>query len=478
MNVEPGATTSVLSLRLDPEAGPGLARLELAEGDQPLNYLHVGLAELGLGQASSPYETRDPAAGAAPRRAVDAITSVVAPHVGPERPLYLRFGRPSGGLPMLPWERWLASALDAPIVRWPYLPARSAPAREPLAIAICGSVPRAKEEFRLADLVRSSVRQLADLGRRARFHVFVDAERERELRSRLGAQAEGEEIRVVRAAGAEGLGTASRARGFEDEESSLIESPWLRWLLAEAPPRLDLVLFLCHGYLANGRGSLAFAESPLENRDRRWSRFVGRGQLVSFLDACGARALALSSPPGNWSVAGLLALADEVARNRPGPVVCHDFQGDPGGDALGGALSAVLAPSRASWLFQPSPALAVYASVDLLDPAAVAEPRVTAASQRMKSILRAEDAGGWDEDMFLTTRSLGEPERDADDALAELSSAAGSLRWEAASRRVLERYASSVAGQGEVQSDLGRAAQEGREKALRLIADLVRESKE
>ncbi|HZB27654.1 MAG TPA: hypothetical protein VE282_03755, partial [Gemmatimonadales bacterium] len=190
MNVEPSGSTSVLLLRLDSEAGPEIARLELFDGEQSLNVLHVALADLGFGRVSSRYETRDPARGPAPVRTIDALASVVASHVGPERPLYLRFGRPSGGLSMLPWECWLSRAISAPIVRWPYLPVRSAPVGDPLEIAICGSVPAAKEEFRLADLVRASVRQLAEIGRHVRFHVFVDAERERGLRSRLGAEAD------------------------------------------------------------------------------------------------------------------------------------------------------------------------------------------------------------------------------------------------------------------------------------------------
>lgn len=567
MNVEPGGSASVLSLRLDPDAGPQIARLELYDGlenivgdrpwtradalqlelveelgrldralelaseSQSLNFLHVPLADLGLAPPSSRYEVQDPARVSPPVSAIDAIASVVSSHVGPKRPLYLRFGRPSGGLPMLPWERWLSEPLGAPIVRWPYLPVPSAPAGAPLQIAICGSVPRSSQDFRLADLVRSSVRQLGETGARVRFHVYVDAERERALRSHLGADADREEIEVVPAGGADHSAVPRRARDQDEEEPARVENPWLRWILKTAPPRLDMVLFLCHGYLANGRGSLTFAETPVANRDSRAACFAGRRQVVNFLDACGARALALSSPPLNSSISGLLALADEVARHRPGPVVFHDFEADPGGEALGGALSTVLLARNGPRAFPQSPAIATYVSVDLLDDDALADPSARAASARAARILTvgepsppaaaaassqttvptpaappqrqlrggpiprvadtgresapavsSQDPGSADpspdgsSDKDLESARSAETETSAT-ALTEGAAAAPAAtvdpRWKAASQRVFERHAATLATQDEAQTSYGRAAQEGREKALKFVADIL-----
>lgn len=472
MNIKPSGSTSLLLLRLDPEAGPEIARLELFDGDRSLSFVHVPLADLGLGGASSDRWPRDPAGGLAPTSAIDAIASVVASHVGPQRPLYLRFGRPSGGLAMLPWERWLSTAINAPIVRWPYLPVHSAPAGDPLEIAICSSVPRAKEEFELADLVQVLVRQLGEIGRRSRFHIFVDTDQEGELRSRLDAQAAQDAIHVIPAASAEPFGASGLSEGSDEEGPSTVESPWLRWLLAEAQPRLDLVLFLCHGYLANGRGSLAFAESPLKNRDSYWARFVGRRQLVSFLDVCGARSLVLCSPPANQSVAALLALADEVARHRPGPVVFQDFATDPGGDALAGALTTLLYPEGARQPFRQEPSIAVYATVEMLDPSAL-EPRTTAVSH---PVARHVEIGA---NKLYTTQSV---KKQGDQAgLAAMFEAASTVfdpRWKVAGQRVLERYTAKLADPGETQSDLERATQEGRAKALSFINELVQKDEE
>jgi hypothetical protein len=86
---------------------------------------------------------------------------------------------------------------------------------------------------------------------------------------------------------------------------------------------LDAVHFVCHGYVSNQQPALALAESPLSNRDRFDARYVGVGELAAFLTQVGAWSAVFSSPPDNYSEAGLRFLADSVAQARPGPVLHH-----------------------------------------------------------------------------------------------------------------------------------------------------------
>jgi hypothetical protein len=109
-----------------------------------------------------------------------------------------------------------------------------------------------------------------------------------------------------------------------------VESPWLLWIRDAMGSRsADVVHFFCHGYLGREDGFLCFAQSPLQNDDERFARFVGARQICSFLDQVGAWSVAFSSQPGNYSIAGLRLLHDQMAHIRPGPVLYHDMQLDP-----------------------------------------------------------------------------------------------------------------------------------------------------
>lgn len=379
MNAPAVEAAALLDLRVEAATGARGARCDLIWGGALLATVRARLEELGLAPESGPRgssaERRDPAQGGTPTSFVEVLSSAIASYLPPELPLALRFSPPTGALPFLPWERWLTPSLGRPLLRWPYLPSRTAAVGTPLEIAICGSVPRAKGDFLLADHIVAAVAALRAAGPPARFHLFVDAERADELTARLAAEIVAGAVRVVPAAEAEPYGMARR-RGpetGEDERSAAIASPWLRWLLG-ATPRLDLVQFVCHGFLSNGRGHLAFAESPLRNSDPEWSRFVGWRELVTCLDSCGARGLVLSSPSDNWSLSGLFALADQVARGRPGPTAVHDFRLDPTAAALASTVRLALGGSRDVGALAPLPAVALYPPADLLRAFEAAEP--------------------------------------------------------------------------------------------------------
>ena len=97
---------------------------------------------------------------------------------------------------------------------------------------------------------------------------------------------------------------------------------------------VDVAHFLCHAYLSQDRGALAFAESPLLNKDTRMARFVGAAELKAFLTQIGAWSTVFSSPENNHSEMGLRQLCVTLAEMRPGPIVHHELNMDPQMDAL------------------------------------------------------------------------------------------------------------------------------------------------
>jgi hypothetical protein len=101
-----------------------------------------------------------------------------------------------------------------------------------------------------------------------------------------------------------------------------LDSPWLRWMLrAQAP--LDVVHFVCPGYLSSSYGALDFGAAPLEELEQSSSRLVTAGQLIAFLTRAGTWGVGITIPSRMAWPAGLRILAHRIAQLRPGPVIVH-----------------------------------------------------------------------------------------------------------------------------------------------------------
>ena len=139
---------------------------------------------------------------------------------------------------------------------------------------------------------------------------------------------------------------------------STATSPWLQWMTKSMGGRsVDVVHFVCHGYMADHGGSLAFAESPVLNDDPQWCGFVGGSELSRFLIDLGAWSVAFTAPRHNYSPLGLRSLADELAQVRPGPVMHHESADDPDFKQLGDAYRLMYSNERISP--EPAPAIAL-----------------------------------------------------------------------------------------------------------------------
>jgi hypothetical protein len=288
-----------------------------------------------------------------------------------DRPLWLHLVKPYGYLGLVPWEQLLQPQLGRPVLRLPDFLAR--PPRETastLDVILCGSAPISEQSFGLVDrLVRMADRILeAVRPRQATLHVFTDREIHDTLRQAWESRGLlGDRVRLHSPESAEPYAIPDPTSRVTDPGGHL-ESPWLLWMRDSLGGRsVDVVHFLCHGYLSRDRGALQLAESPLVNQDQRMSRLVGAPELTTFLTQVGAWSAALTSPENNYSEMGLRLFADHLAQARPGPVLHQEARLDPDDAALAEAY-------RFLYSREPRPAPASAALALYCQPSRVAEP--------------------------------------------------------------------------------------------------------
>lgn len=282
--------------------------------------LHCSLDEFDVpSRLSTRMEHRDGARPRVPERLRMVVEEFVSAN-GAERPLWIHLMAPYGNLALVPWERDLAQ-LGVAVLRLPEFVVQP-PVEYPqtLTVALCGSVPRAKKSFEVADylhLLAGMYREHA--GRDVTVHIFTDAEHYRRLAARIT------DDRVVIHNPKKTHAHETTDPGMERAGTPHIRNAWLRWMRDElSGTGVDTLHFVSHGYLGTSRGALALAESPRENTDEQWSRFVGAAELNAFLTSAGAWSVAFTSPTGNYSPFGLRMLWDELGQMRPGAMLLHD----------------------------------------------------------------------------------------------------------------------------------------------------------
>lgn len=242
------------------------------------------------------------------------------------RPLWVHLVRPYGSLGLVPWEVLLGNRLLIPILMLPdfiFPPPRET--EGVLDVVLCASAPLGVEEIYVYMAMTEALHSItAVLKRHMRIHLFADWEMAR-LLSQHAAAVERPGVQVLV------YDHPQAVSGGEEESSSrlvarpgAIRSPWLLWMVEALRGRsVDVVHFVCHGHLSREGGSLLFAESPLGGSERYLSAPVGATELQTFLTRVGAWSSVFTGPKDNHSPAGLRALADEIAQNRPGPMMMH-----------------------------------------------------------------------------------------------------------------------------------------------------------
>lgn len=238
-------------------------------------------------------------------------------------PLWLHLVKPYGFLGAFDWEAALVPELGRSMLRLPDFLERPRESPDTLNVALVCSAPVSESPLYPPIVLRNVAAAIFAGSRRPRttIHVFADDEYYEKLCSIF---ADEPRVDVHDPQEAQRHGVSRSTSGVLGLDAAEVRSPWLKWLRDSMKGRsLDAVHFVCHGYVSNQQPALALAESPLSNRDRFDARYVGVGELAAFLTQVGAWSAVFSSPPDNYSEAGLRFLADSVAQARPGPVLHH-----------------------------------------------------------------------------------------------------------------------------------------------------------
>lgn len=358
-----------VTLQTKGEAARVRIELEVTEEHVPRTVWEQTVPADALGLSPSRGEER-PDAGVQHFRLPDGITDELKLRlrfVEYYGPLWLHLVKPYGVLAAIPWERLLAP-LHNPVLRLPDALA-DPPAELPrtLDVILCASRPLSEEAFNIPAYVAAMAEHIVRAvdGRRVRLNIFADLECIRELEERLRVTGLlNEHVILWNPHDSENYKAARRTR--QKGRPSAVTSPWLLWMLESLRGKsVDVVHFLCHGYLAENSGALAFAESPRQNDDPEWYRFVGGGELGRFLLHLGAWSIAFSSPERNYSEMGLRLLADEFAQVRPGPVLYHECREDPNFEQLAAAYGLLYSHNPGPLRQMPAIALCCQPALDV-----------------------------------------------------------------------------------------------------------------
>ncbi len=262
-----------------------------------------------------------------------------------QRPLWVHLVKPYGALRLVPWERLLVAVVNVPVLMLPdFIFPRPREATATLEVALCGSAPLGHESHSVRQALVMAVHAvLQGSARRTRVQLFTDANLAGDLRATFQAQAAAGQVLVHEPQDAAPF-VQEDASSRTLDQAGVLRSPWLLWMRQALRERaVDVVHFCCHGRLTRGRGALLFAQSPLDRSDDYLAGPVGMTELQTFLTQVGAWSSAFTSLPDNFSEVGLRALADETAQNRPGPMLMHNLQLDPSGQALAQAYTFIYA---------------------------------------------------------------------------------------------------------------------------------------
>ena len=312
-----------------------------------------------------------------------------------QRPLWVHLVKPYGALRLLPWERLLVAVVNVPVLMLPdFIFPRPREATATLEVALCGSAPLGHESHGVRQALVMAVHAvLGGSARRTRVQLFTDANLAGEMRHIFQTQAAAGQVLVHDTQDAAPF-VQEDTRSRLLDQAGVLRSPWLLWMRQALRERaVDVVHFCCHGRLTRGRGALLFAQSPLDRSDDYLAGPVGMTELQTLLTQVGAWSSAFTSLPDNFSEVGLRALADETAQNRPGPMLMHNMQLDPTGDALGRAYGFIYAAEPGPPPL--SPALFLYCQPYLATasmPAAAPPPVVKPAAVRRRGRSRVEAA--------------------------------------------------------------------------------------
>jgi hypothetical protein len=435
---------TVLAVSLDRSEGEPQVVMDVTEASgERLCFLAFDAAQFGLPRMLVEQNVPD-TAFALPDYVAHALSKALTVAGGSNEPVWIRMAAPVGLLPIVPWERLLRPLMDRPVLRLPYHEISPAAPKRAFDCVVCFSSPAAEGDIPVDRVLAQMLAQVpVDLVAKAAIHIFADQNVQPELQHAVAPHLHDFDIRIYDPAETPGPDERpSRAGDRGSQTRTPVSNPWLRWIRRSLKRRsADVVHFLCHCYLSGDEGALALAESPARNLPGASARFVWADELAAFLNDVGAWSVALTSPPGNYSLTGMRVLQDQIARLRPGPCLVHDMTQPDSATALGETYRFLYLPE---WRPAPrSAAIALYS-----------HPRRQSQHQRADAV--SEELL---HDVTLTGRVTD----------ADLSFEGHG--WLSTAQRLLEQSAAHL---GTALPDEDQAStRAGRKEALRFVADAL-----
>jgi hypothetical protein len=289
----------------------------------------------------------------------------------------------------------------------------------------------------------------AKLREKVTIHVFTDAHIFHNLQNILRNQpatADGSKVQLYNPEEAS-IDKITQPLGGNARDLPSFENPWLLWIVDTLRGRsVDVVHFLCHGYLATDQGALVVQSSPVPNSNEELTLFVGPQQLANFALHLGAWSIGFSSPPNNYSGSGIRLLADQLARLRTGPVVLHEIREDPSSLTLVRTYRFLCNEEQDA--LPSSPAIALYCH-----------------PSRVKQT--ADPANEIDQKNLMTSYTLAKGK-----TLKHIQSKDNTPAWIASSQRYLEQSVADLLN-AEADSSTPSAVQEGTKEALSFLSELL-----
>ncbi len=235
--------------------------------------------------------------------------------------LWLQFVDSSGLLPLVGWERILHAVADWPVLRLPYSQVPSIVSTSHLDVAFCCSAPSVetrpspKELSEIAAKIVSSTRAATH----CEVHVFADRFYYDELKKQIP---ENSPIHVY---------DPNRLAVPAEEPCA---HPWRRWMMDELKGRAIDVFHTVTPARFSGRDEafLLVSRQPsireITRDDPVPVRFISSYEHAQFCAQFGAWAMVFTSFGGPAERTATAAVADGVARSRPGIVALHDSVAD------------------------------------------------------------------------------------------------------------------------------------------------------
>jgi hypothetical protein len=351
-------------MRLDFPSGdarrPSNVVFDLSLGDESIGSVPIPATRIGVALRFS--EAR--ALHAPEYRLPAELVKHVQERLPPGQPLYLAFDSPYAYLPAVPWEKLATDVLQRPVLRLAATAVRPVLSEQIMDVAYCCSLPP-NAGVSPAVVASDFIKLLPqELPAQARLHVFTHRSLEALLRRKIESLGLSRSVTLYTAPEITSCPVSGGSDTLSDvPDVSQIQNPWLLWM-RDALQRVsvDVVHFVCTGYLGRTKAGLRLSDAPMQPDQFRCAEIVSTRELGMFLQQIGAWSVAFSSPPFNSCDIGLRMLCHEISGTIAGPTAFHDIAADTNANALAMLYRYIFVPQAESVPASPALALATHPS--------------------------------------------------------------------------------------------------------------------